>query len=202
MRLINRQIHLLFLSFTLMLLSGCSSLSRQQSAVPEVYLSREVQWQLPGHDILPGQFQLTQSVQARYGDDQFDLLFQVEKYSDRLAMAALTPSGQQLVHMVYQHGRVDGTVSPLAGNNISLAYLVSDFLIAFGQEQALRKKLHQAGAELRSAEQRRVITHNNAPIITIDYTDIDHQQWPQVVKFKNTALGYELVIQTLNRKIL
>ena len=187
---------------SLLLLTGCSALHRTVNPTPDVYLSQQLQWQLPALDVLPGHYQLTQSVQATYGQDQFDLLFQVEKHADQLVMAALTPNGQPLMQMVYRNGQVEGSVSPLVGDNVSLAYLVSDFIIAFGQESQLQLSLKKAGAMLQSEGHSRVVEHNDSSVIIINYADIDQEQWPHSVHYKNIALGYELVIRTLNRNPL
>ncbi len=188
------------LVLSLLVLSGCSMLSKKVSSTQFVYLSPQLQWQLPELSVLASQFQATQSIQANYGGEYYDLIFQVEKYPDRLVMVAMTPNAQPLLQINYQGGRVEGTVSPLVGDNISMAYLVSDFLLAFGETSAMQSEFQDSGAQLEVSDKRRSIILDNKEIILIDYSTNDSSQWPETVNYQNRALGYGLKITTLSIK--
>ena len=183
-------------------LAGCSLFTRNVKPENTVYLSRDVYWQLPDLKVLPGQFELTQSVQATYGEDVYDLLFQVEKHSDYLVMAAMTPNGQPLLQAVYRNNEVNGSVSPLIGQNLSLAYLVSDFLIAFGDSAQLTQALNQVAVIMQQSDDSRVLSHRGSPVIRIQYFKDNQKGWPEKVDYHNQALGYRLVINTLIHKPL
>ena len=187
---------------TLAPLAGCSLFTGNVKPENRVYLSRDVYWQLPGLKVLPGQFKLTQSVQATYGNDVYDLLFQVEKQTDQLVMAAMTPTGQSLLQAVYKDNEVNGSVSPLIGKNLSLAYLVSDFLIAFGDSTQLASALDQAAVRVQQSESSRVLSYKGNPTIRIRYFRNAQTSWPEKVDYYNQALGYRLVITTLIHKPL
>ena len=183
-------------------LTACSLLSKQVVATPEVYLSPEQTWQLPSLEVLPDDFQVTQSVVATYGQKQFDLMFHVEKKAGRFAMAALTPNGQLLAQAVYENKQITGTVSPLVGKNLSLSYLVSDFFLVFGQSQILSEALQKSGVQLDSCEYERKIKTDSTTLITIKLSGKSSDQWPDQAEYKNKALGYALTIKTLSHKTL
>lgn len=185
----------------LFLLSGCGVLNQKTVPSPTVYLSKTLQWQLPAIALLPvGQYVLTQSVQATYGNKTVDLLFQIEKQPDRLAMAALTPAGQPLVQLVYDNHQVTGHLNPLVPAELSLSYLVSDFLLTFGRVETLAAALDQYDVTLQQQGQNRVLHYQQEPIIHIQYSreTVASDQWPGKVKLHNQALGYQLSIQTLS----
>ena len=201
-----KRINRLFLSSVaatiLIFLSGCSSLNRTVRPSTEVYLSRDVRWQLPDLQVLPGQFELTQLVQATYDDNTFDFLFQIERQADRLVMAAMTPNGQPLLQAVYQKGEVSGTVSPLVGQSLSLAYLVSDFMLAFGERKPLQPALQKSGVAVKQSPEERTISYQGQPIIVIRYSAGASKHWPEKVEYRNHALNYRLQINTLNHTSL
>ena len=185
----------------LFLLGGCSVLNQKTVPSPRVYLTKTLQWQLPAITLLPvGQYVLTQSVQATYGNKTVDLLFQIEKQPDRLAMAALTPAGQPLVQLVYDNHQVTGHLNPLVPAELSLSYLVSDFLLTFGRAETLAAALDQYDVTLQQQGQNRVLHYQQEPIIHIQYSreTVASDQWPGQVKLHNQALGYQLSIQTLS----
>lgn len=191
----------------LTLLSGCSLPGKTVVQSPKVYLTKSLQWQLPGTGLLPpGDYILTQSVQADYGNKTADFLFHVEKQQSRLAMAALTPDGQPLVQLVYENGQVSGHINPLVPPELSLPYLVSDFLLAYGQEDQLRSVLNGYTMTLQQFGQHRIIRDQAGPVINIQYSKTStlpfKWQWPAEVTLQNLALDYQLIIQTLSYTLL
>ncbi|MFK0573813.1 DUF3261 domain-containing protein [Endozoicomonas sp.] len=203
-RLLPALKHLQIITLTvLVFLSGCSFMDKKTIQAPRVYLSKTLQWQLPGIELLPpGQYVLTQSVQATYGDKTVDLLFHVEKQSSRLAIAALTPGGQPLIQLVYENGQVIGHTNPMVPAGLSLPYLVSDFLLTYGRVEALRSVLEKDAVTLQLQGPDRVFRYRDQPIIHINYSreslETATGKWPAAIKLRNQALGYQLSIQTLS----
>lgn len=188
-------------------LGGCSVMNKKNVPSPTVYLTKTLQWQLPEIGLLPsGEYVLTQSVQATYGNETADLLFHIEKQSDRLAIAALTPGGQPLVQLVYEHEQVTGHMNPLVPAEFSLPHLVSDFLLTYSRVEALRAALDQYSVTLEQKDQNRIIQHQGEPIINIQYSrkfvGSSKEQWPTEVMLHNQTLGYQLSIQTLSYSLL
>ena len=187
----------------LFLLGGCGVMNQKIMPSAKVYLTKTLQWQLPAIALLPaGNYVLTQSVQATYGNSTVDLLFQIEKQPDRLAMAALTPAGQPLVQLVYDNHQVTGHLNPLVPAELSLSYLVSDFLLAYGRLESLAGTLDKYHVILQQQGQNRIFQYQEEPIISIQYSRgtvaSSKDQWPGNVELHNQALGYRLSIQTLS----
>lgn len=205
----------LLLSFWL---SGCAffssttspTVSPIQGSAVKVYLSDQVYWILPSPDAIKGRFVATQLVKGRYGDQAFDLLFQIENKPGQLSLLGMTVSGQQLLQLVYRDGELSGKVSPLVGDRIKLAYLVSDLLLAYGDGDILKVALE--GREMTLKETRsniRVIGYNKRPLIFIEYSgkwmgtdQWPEALWPEIVQYRNQGLGYELEIKTLSKESL
>ncbi len=188
-------------------LSGCAMMNKKITPPASVYLTKTVQWQLPGTDILPpGNYVLTQTVQASYGKQTADLLFQVEKQQQRLIMAALMPSGEPLVQLIYDNGQISGQVSPLVPAVLSLPHLVADFLLVYGEEQLLEQPLASGGISLDQGSRERILRYRGEPIISIQYsgntTDISSTAWPTEATLQNWTLDYQLTIRTLSHTAL
>ncbi|WP_066016653.1 DUF3261 domain-containing protein [Endozoicomonas atrinae] len=194
-------------------LSGCAFFSpaRSQSvsvtlgAESRVYLSDQVFWTLPSPDVIKGHFMVIQQVKGRYGDQSFDLLFQIEKKPGQLSLLGMTVSGQQLLQLVYRDGEVSGHVSPLVGDRIKLSYLVSDLLLAYGSGDVFNTALADQDIIAREIPSKsRVIGYNKRPLISIKYSGqwMGADQWPEIVHYRNLGLGYELEIKTLSKEFL
>ena len=193
----------------LVLLSGCIMMDKKMIPPSSVYLTKAVQWQLPGTDILPsGNYVLTQTVQATYGKQTADLLFQVEKQQQRLIMAALMPSGEPLVQLIYDNGQISGQISPLVPAVLSLPHLVADFLLVYGEKQLLEQALASSGISLHQNSHERILRHRGEPIISVQYrgnttapgnaTDVASNAWPTEATLQNWTLDYQLTIRTLS----
>ncbi len=200
----------LLLSFWL---SGCAffsptasqTVSPIQGSAVKVYLSDQVYWTLPSPDAIKGRFMATQLVRGRYGDQTFDLLFQIEKKPGQLSLLGMTVSGQQLLQLAYRDGELSGKVSPLVGDRIKLAYLVSDLLLAYGDGEILKVALEGREMTLKEIPSKsRVIGYNKRPLISIKYSGqwMGAGQWPEIVQYRNQGLGYELEIKTLSKEFL
>ena len=206
--------YLMVLFTSILLLSGCQSLTSGQSATslaqlasthPEVYLSRDISWHLPSAEIVEGSFMAVQSVQGRYGDKHFDLIFQLEKKADSLVMVGVTAMGQQLLQIEYRGGVLTSQVSPLLGEGIRPAYLVSDFLLAFGAADRLRPLLIDKKLVIEhKAENSRVVLYAGQPVVSMSYRYSKNMKgsWPDRVMYRHDVLGYELDIRTLSREML
>ncbi len=189
------------LTLVSILISGCSVLSPVSSSAVDqprtVFLSPDVHWTIPTPDTLSGDFALTQSVQAQYGEQTYDLIFQVEKVTDQLVIVALTHHGQPLLQVSYDSKGIKSVVSPLIGHELPLEYIVSDFMLAFGQQENLSKNLKAAQANTMFADNRRIISFRNDTLITIEYQGQINTVWPRLVTLKNLTLGYQLKIETI-----
>ncbi len=166
---------------------------------PEVYLSRSVAWKLPHARVVEGSFAAVQSVKGRYGDRSFEMIFQLEKKADDLVIVAVTPMGQQLLQVEYRGGVLTSQVSPLLGGGIKPAYLISDFLLAFGQVDNLLPYLKlYSGLRLEDKPGKaRSLYLNDDPLVTVAYSGtLGH--WPKSVKYRHEALNYELDITLLS----
>ena len=198
----RKSVWFVLLMFGIVLLSGCSVFAPIKSNKvvdgQAVYLSPELQWILPEVNTLPGEFEVTQSVQANYGGKAYDLIFQVEKKTGQLAIVAMTPNAQPLLQMTYQNGKIDSSVSPLVGRKLPAEYLISDFMLAFGDEKIIASLLKSSGGSVISSGNRRIIQSGEDTVITIEYQGQANPQWPEVVTLDNHALGYQLAIQTIN----
>ncbi len=207
---------LITIIMSITLLSGCSGFKIARTKTtsvapaaigvsPEVYLSRQVSWRLPDADVVEGAFTAVQSVRGRYGDQSFDLIFQLEKKASSLVMVGVTSLGQQLVQIEYINGTLNYQVSPLLGEGVRPAYLVSDFLLAFGGSKQLLPLLQEKGLTLEmGSETVRTLRHNQQPLVTVHYKGQMSKQdrWPKSVRYEHKALGYELEITTLSRELL
>ena len=169
----------------------------------QVYLTKTTQWRLPPPSVIPGTLNAVQQVQAHYGDQTSDLLFQLEKPSrDRLIIAGLTLSGQSLFQGDYHNGVLTSTVSPLVGRDINLSYIVSSLILAYGESKTLSRHLSDAGLSLTvtpfsNGRATRTIRQGNTDVTSIELVNPDTRGWPGKVIYRNTALDYELYISTL-----
>ena len=197
------RLRLFFFGPLFALLAGCSNIATQQQASPYVHLSPSLAWHLPSLSVLPGDFQVTQQAQAHYQGDSFELVFQIEKKHNQLAIAAMAPNGLLLIQLRYDGQHVTGSVSPLIRKKVSLPYLVSDLMLAFGKADQLRKALDTSDIRLSESDHQRVISNQGQPLITISYnTQKDGANWPKNVVYNNKALGYSLTIETLSQQPL
>ena len=196
------------LAWLVVSLTGCGLLApiKTESKVgddSQVYLTKTAQWKLPPPSVIPGTLNAVQQVQAHYGDQTYDLLFQLEKPSnDRLVIAGLTLSGQSLFQGDYHDGVLTSTVSPLVGRDINLSYIVSSLILAYGKPDVLSRYLDDAGLSLtvtpfEDGHSTRLIKQNNAVVTSIKLIDPDANGWPRKVIYRNTALDFELDISTL-----
>jgi len=168
----------------------------------KVYLSQKIRWELPNLNALKENFVVVQSVQATYGKDVYDMLFQVEKKSDAMAMAVMTPQTQPLMQITYKNGAVDGSVSPFVSNKESPKYMVSDFFLAFGDFDILDKKLKKIDVILTDDKNIRTLKYKGKTIVVIECYPQSCNDWPQQLTFQNIALGYQLLIKNIDYSLL
>ena len=193
-----KELRYVVLASLLFIVGGCSTVQTSTEQQREVYLTKTVAWFLPSSDVLDEPFRATQLVHARYGEKDFDLLFQLEKRDGQLVMAGLSLSGQQLLQLTYNRYKLETSVSPLVGNQLRLSYLLSDFMLSFGQENMLRNQLEKVGISLSSDGDTRLLSDHGQPIVSVSYSDEKKGPWAETLVYRNLALDYELTIKTLS----
>jgi len=199
--MLNKYIYTLVF-FVLLITSGCTSLQPEKippekapASSTKILINKNLNFLLLPAFAIKKPLSLTQTVQIKYADKQYDFIAQIEIADHSFKMVGLTNMGIKLFSIISTENYYDFKKSPLLGDEINLTYLLADLQLTYWPLNQLNKQLQLNNALIETRSQQRLILHRDKPIIDIQFSNTDH--WNTNITFTHLQRNYSVTINTL-----
>ncbi|HED18843.1 MAG TPA: DUF3261 domain-containing protein [Gammaproteobacteria bacterium] len=184
------------LVFGLVILAGCSMLSRPAHIV--VPLTETHKIQLPPPKSLGRNIRLNQLATWEQGEQINRIQFIVEVDDNSIRMVGLTPWGTQMFSVDLGPGGLKYDRFTGMADDFRPEYMLTDFMLTYWSREQLVTVLRDGGLELVETYEpihQRSILADGKTIIRIEYDDTS--RWNGKVMFINLYRNYRFQIETL-----
>jgi hypothetical protein len=172
----------------MLLLSGCTTTAIKQPGV--VALTESSHYQLakpPANMVGQGFLSL---VKGQQGEEDYELLVQVEINPDSLVMVGTTVNGIELFELVWYENKPYSLKQSMLAKSIEVEYLLADFQLVHWPLALLNSQL--TGAQVNQNQQKRVVKQGEKTIIDIHFNK-------DSIAVKNLARDYQLTISIVEK---
>jgi hypothetical protein len=195
---INVQIIIVF--FITLALAGCSH-TREISLV---MVADGLKFELQAPSSFDQSMTLTQSVEIRFEDKTYDLIFVTEINPERIVIVGILPNGSRVFTVSYDGDTIHSDGYGGLVESIGPEYFLADFQMAQWPLRTLKKsfKLNSecfdSGQCLLSESAdglNRSLEKSGSPVVYISYSELP--RYAGTIEFKNYQRGYTLQVTTV-----
>ncbi|WP_354622780.1 DUF3261 domain-containing protein [Psychromonas sp. MME2] len=181
------------------ILSACSMQPLQNRADPlQVEVAKNTFVTLPTPAQLQRTLDISQLISAQWGEQQQQLMVQLQVDSQQLVLAAFSAWGAPLLSVKYTEQKIEtSTIPGLAANLPKPEQVLFNVMLSIWPAQAWQTPFANIGWSLMATEKQRLLMDGNGDLIMqIDYQTTPHLQG--LITIKHLQLNYIINIETYN----
>lgn len=178
----------------LLALCGCVAAPQDDAGAS---LAPGLRFATPAPRDLGAAVQVVQMITARYRGETYVFETQLSISPDHLTMVGLDPLGRRAMTLTSTEAGVTAQTASWLPVFIKPTNILADMAVVYWPTESVRRGLAGSAAELRADARQRTITLDGREIIRVDYEELHGPSWSGAVRYRNSALGYELMLRSV-----